>query len=138
MVILISLTILSLITGNDLFSYTNSYDTTISQTLNGTVSDLDVNLSGSFNLSSLQDAILWISVCGGIAVGAGVTILASGLNETASHWLVYMIFFIAIWTVFSGLSFPLISSIPVFGSIFYIGLTIIYGISSILWIGGKD
>lgn len=126
-----------MITGNDLFSYTSSYVETLSQTVNGTTSEYDIDISGSFNLGSLQDAILWISVCGGIAVGAGITILASGLNETASHWLVYMIFFIAIWTVFSGLSFPLIMSIPVFGSVFYIGLTIVYGISAILWIGGK-
>ena len=134
-VIMLAITILSVITGNDFIS--NSVEATYSfQSLNGTISELEIE--GSMNLSTLQDAILWISVIGGIAIVSGIAVLGSGLNEQATRWITYMTFFISFWTILSILSFPLIIAIQSFGSVIYVGLTIVYAVSCIMYIGGSD
>ncbi len=133
LVCMVALTFLSVITGNDLISVSVEASYTF-ESLNGTISDLDI--TGSMNLSTLQDAILWISVIGGVAVASGIAILGSGLNDNATKWLVYMVFFVSSWSILSVLSFPLILEIEGFGSILYIGFTVVYGISAIMYIGG--
>lgn len=134
--ILLFLTIISLISGNDFVSVSIAESYNLSQVLNGTTSDLDFNLSGDLALDPLTFAIIWITVIGGIAVASGVTVLSSGLSPNGQHWLIYMIFFVAIWLMFSTFPFPMIIAIETVGATIYTILTMVYAIACIIWIGG--
>ena len=134
--ILLFLTVISMISGNDFIStnIARSYD--LSQILDGETSELGISISGDFALDPLLGAVIWIIVIGLIAVIAGVSILGSGLSEGAGRWIIYMVFFIAVWVMFSTFPFPMIIAIQEAGMILYVILTMVYGIACILWIGG--
>ena len=106
------------------------------QTVNGTDTTVDISGGGTLTLDPLQQAVIWILIIGGVAVASGIAVVGSGLNETASTWLTYMIFFTSIWAMFSTLPFPMIIAIETFGITIYLILTIIYAIACIMWIGG--
>lgn len=134
--ILFFLTVISMISGNDFIStsITESYE--LSQTLDGGTSELGINITGDFALDPLIFAVVWIVVIGLIAIASGVSIIGTGLSEGGGRWLVYMVFFIALWIMFSTFPFPMIVAIQEAGLILYVLLTMVYAISCIMWIGG--
>lgn len=134
--ILLFLTVISMISGNDFIStnIARSYD--LAHVLDGETSELGLDISGDFALDPLIGAVIWIIVIGLIAVIAGLSVLGSGLSEGAGRWVIYMVFFIAIWVMFSTFPFPMIASIEIAGLIIYTILTMVYGIACIIWIGG--
>lgn len=108
-------------------------------TVNGTTSDITLEGVGDLGLDPLIQAIVWIGVIGGIAVVSSISILASGLSEGGSRWFVGIIFFVAIWMMFSTFPLPLIMAIEGFGLFIYLFLTIIYAVDVIIYLmGGGD
>ena len=108
-------------------------------TVNGTTSDITLGGMGDLGLDPLIQAIVWISIIGGIAVASSISVLASGLSEGGSRWFVGLIFFVAIWLMFSTFPFPLIMAIEGVGAFMYLFLTIIYAVDVIIFLmGGGD
>ena len=85
--------IISIITGNDFVSQTIDATYDLYQIVNGTTTDISITTDGTLTLDPLQQAVIWIIIIGAIAVASGLTVVASGLNDTASRWLTFMIFF---------------------------------------------
>ena len=136
LIILLCLTMFSIITGNDLITIVITKDYSLLQNLNGTISELEFEqIVADFQFDAILQAIIWISIIASIIVLSSLNILGSGLSDTGSHWLGLGIFFVAIWTILSILSFPLIMSIKTIGFLIYLVLTIIYAIDVIIHIG---
>lgn len=134
LLILIFLTFISLISGNDFVSNAVSESYTYQQAINGSVSTIGVEGTNiDFGLDPLTLAVIWISVIGAIAVGSSIIVLSSGLSESGSRWLVGIIFFTSIWLMFTTLPYPMINAIGTIGYYIYFGMTIFYAIGGI-WI----
>lgn len=132
--ILLFLSLLSIISGNNFLA--NSYVESIeyNQMLNGTISTLGYDdLTGSFSLDPLIQAIIWIAVIGGIAIASSITVVGTGLSSAGTKWIVGTTFFVSIWVMFSTLPLPLINDIGIIGSLIYLLMTMIYSIGAI-WI----
>ena len=132
LLILFLLTILSIISGNNFFTnaVTESYQ--YHQILDGTTSTLELeNISADFSLDPLIQAVIWISVIGGIGAVSSFSILGSGLGASGSRWLVGLIFFVSIWLMFSTLPFPLIMAGGFIMTLIYLFMTMTYAIGCI-------
>lgn len=130
--ILLILTIFSLISGNNFISNAYVQSVEFNQVLDGTTSILELEgISADFSLDPLIQAVIWIAVIGAIGVASSITVLATGLGESGSRWLVGMIFFISIWIMLSTLPYPLIQSGGSIMELIYLGMTITYSIGCI-------
>lgn len=66
-----------------------------------------------------------------VASLTGITFLGSGLSTASVRVIVLATSYIGLWASMSILAFNLIKSIEVFGSLIYIGITIMYSIGVI-------
>ena len=124
------LTLLSIVSGGS-FSSIN-VDQTFSAVVNGTTTDYDVSSGGIFSITALEGAIGWLILIAAIGVAAGITILASGLGTASVKLLYKSIFYGIIWGLVSLYPVPLMYSIPFFGGLFYITLTIVYTVAVLM------
>lgn len=129
---LIFLTFISLISGNDFISTAVSESYEYQQYLNGSVSEFGIEGANlDLGLDPLISAVIWISVIGGVAIASSITVVASGLSESGTRWIIGLIFFVSLWLMFSTFPFPLINQIGLIGNFIYFGLTIFYAIGGI-------
>lgn len=75
---------------------------------------------------------------GFLATITGITVLGSGINPQSAKIIVIIGGYIGIWTTLTVLSFNLIIQIEVFGSIIYIGLTIVYVFGVVQKLSGSE
>lgn len=94
-----------------------------------------------FYIDTTSLVIAGISILTTIIIVAsitGISVLGSGLNPQSSKIIVVITAYIGLWFSLSVLAFSLIISIPVFGTLIYIGITIGYSIGVIQKISGGD
>lgn len=129
--ILIIIALFSIVIGGNLETI-SSQTIDINGTTSGSSSNFDFsNLSQSFYIDDLVGAIVIIIIIISLSALLGLRIFSSGLSENSVKMLTLGISYIAIWSMFSVLSYPLISDIQVFGFIIYIILTLGYVIGII-------
>ena len=122
--ILIIIALFSIIIGGNLETI-ESQTININGTSSGTSSNFDFSdLSQAFYIDDLIGAIVIIIIIISISALLGLRIFSSGLSETSVKMLTIGISYIAIWSMFSALSYSLIVEIEVFGFIIYIILTL--------------
>jgi len=136
--ILLILTLLSVILGQDFIS--NAFNQAVdgSTIVNGSTSTFSI--SGQtvlFEIDAITGAIAMIIIISTIGAVAGIQVLGSGLSSESVRMILIAVSYTGIWGVLSVLSFPLIISIVNFGQIIYIGLTILFVIGVIQKIGGN-
>ena len=129
LVILLFITIFSIIFGATFTSL--SVDTFISNDsiINGTTTVIDLGGENIyFSIDPLVGATIWIA--GLIILGAlwSIQFLGSGLGPMGVKTIVFGTFYGIIWIMLSVYASPLIISIPIFGWLTYITLTIIFAI----------
>ena len=66
-----------------------------------------------------------------VATFTGIQVLGSGLSPSSVRTIILVTTYIGIWTALSVLAFNLINSIPIFGYVIYIGITVGYAIGVI-------
>lgn len=124
---IIVMALVSILTGGNL-DVPLSQDT-INPRVNSTNTELALfNLQESFYIDELTGALVILISVIGIAVLIGIRVLNSGLSDQAQGTMTTVVFYVALWLVFSALSNNLIQSIEVIGSILYIILTIAFAI----------
>lgn len=129
--ILIIIALFSLLIGGSLETQ-NAELININGTSAGSQSNFDFfNLSNQFYVDGLAGMIVIIIVVIAISCLVGLRIFSSGLSENSVKMLTLGITYIAIWSIFSTLAYPLIVDIEVFGLIIYLILTIGYVIGII-------
>lgn len=100
--------------------------------INGTVSEFSFETTGMFfGIDPISGAIATIIGFVTVAALVGAQIFGSGLSDSNARALMYMIIYSSLWTMLSILSAPLIFSVPVFGAVLYVGLTIAYAVGGI-------
>lgn len=129
--ILIIIALFSMLIGGSLETQ-NAELININGTSAGSQSNFDLfNLSSQFYIDGLAGMIVIIIVIIAIACLVGLRIFSSGLSENSVKMLTLGITYIAIWSIFSTLAYPLIISIETFGLIIYLILSIGYVIGII-------
>jgi len=128
-VFMLILTVLSIVSGNSFMAH--SAGDTYSAVVNGTTSDYSITSEG-FSIDAYTGAIGWLVIIVAIGVGAGLTVLATGLSEVSVNLLYKAIFYGAIWGILSIFPAPLMFQIILFGPTFYISLTIVYVIACLM------
>lgn len=81
----------------------------------------------------------FIVVIVGISVFAaviGLKIFGTGMGETSTSFIIYFSALLALWAVVSAGGLPVLSTIPTFGNIFYLILTLMYTVGSLQLVGG--
>lgn len=126
--ILVILSFLSMVSGNDFIGSTISADIDASAVVDGGTKTFELDyMSLPFTISpELATGIVIFSSLMVIAGLVGLNILGSGLNETASRYIIILLFYMGIWGLFSSLAWDLIISIEGFGYIIYMLLSIAY------------
>lgn len=111
--------------------------------VNGSETQIEFSASDT-QVTFNYDFSVWISalVTAAIAVGiaAGVRALGSGLSLFSQQLVFLSVLYGAIWAVLSVLSYPVLSSIPVFGIMIYAALSLMYfaGFIQKLKMGGVE
>lgn len=85
----------------------------------------------TFGINEITGAMAIIIILIYVAVLLGIQIFGSGISEHSIKVVISLTSYLAIWGVFSVLSYNLIISIEIFGIIIYIILTIMYVIGII-------
>lgn len=132
--ILLLITLLSIMSGNDFMSNAYSQSQVYHSVLNGSTSTIEIDSVADFSLDPLIQAVIWIGVIGAIGVASGITVLATGLNEAGSKWATGLIFFISIWVMLSSLPFPLIQTGGLVMELIYLAMTITYAFGCIWYL----
>jgi len=136
--ILIVISLFSVITGSSLKeigiqSLTGSGD------FNETTSTFDIsNINTTFYIDEFSGALVIIISIMIISTLIGLQIMGSGLSEQSVRIITIGISYFGIWTIFSVLSYQLIISIEIIGTLIYITLTIIFTIGIIQKITKSD
>lgn len=97
--------------------------------------------AGDLNISITNDTYMILAVIVGLIVLAGVAgfkVLSSGESDVSVKVIVLGTGLLTLWGILSLAAYSLIVSIPIFGIIFYFGLTIAYTIGCIQQFGGSD
>lgn len=142
LLILIILTFFSMISGQ--FLVGTSQDIGIDNTalINGSTSTYVVSAENTLFFIDTSDLIVaGIVLLTTIIIVAGITgiqFLGSGLNVASVRVIILLTGYIGIWVALTTLAYSLITSIQVFGSIIYIGLTLAYVIGVIQKISGNE
>jgi hypothetical protein len=128
--IMIAITLLSLIIGNDFVSGVVEVGVDNDALVDGVSSTFQVlEESLLFQVDTSTLILAGIALLGtviGVAAITGISVVGSGLNPQSAKIIILLVAFIGLWTVLSILSFNLISQIEVFGSVIYIALTLAY------------
>lgn len=120
-------------------SYDETQITTIygNQTLDETTSELelqDASLTLDFDMTVGIIAI----IIGATALGLiGINFIGSGLSDFSIKIIWNGIVFYGLWLVFSTLGFNFFSIIPFFGSLIWLGLTLVYSIGVFFKMGSE-
>jgi len=131
--IMLMLTVLSMFMGTSYIGVLIQQAMDYNAALNGTTSQWVVDpVNTSLYLDPLIGAVVWIGIIAAIGIAAGIQFLGSGLNSEGGHWLTGSIFYTAIWIILSTYPFGLLMSIPYFGALSYISLTMVYAIAVIM------
>jgi hypothetical protein len=140
--IMLILTLLSVVLGNDFIGSVIDTDIDGGSIVNGSSSTFSLTPSSStFAIDSIQGAIAIILVIVVLATVIGIRIVASGLSDSSIKIITMGTTYFGLWALLSVLASSFIFAIETFGSLIYIVLTIVYvigvvqkGISG----GGQD
>jgi len=113
--VLIGLSVLSIVFGNDWIGYS----------LEGDLSS-NAAVPTSFNIDPLTGAIGILITIAVIGALFGLQLLDSGLNTQSVKFLIMAIGYAGLWLLFSMLAYDLIIQIEIFGALIYTILTIMY------------
>lgn len=124
--ILIIIALFSIVIGGSLETI-ESQTLNINATTSESSSNFDFsNVSQAFYIDDLVGALVILIIIISLSALVGLRIFSSGLSENSVKMLTLGITYIALWSMFSALAYPLIISIEVFGFIIYIILTLGY------------
>lgn len=131
LMLMIIYTLLSVIIGNIKLIGISVSDITVNPV--ATNSSFYIDVSGyEFNTSGLiLGAITVLITIVAVAVGTGISVLGTGLSSESVGVVIKVVSYIAIWSLLTVFSFPLIVSIVVFGFVIYLGITFLYAIAVI-------
>ena len=136
--ILIVISLFSVITGLSLKEI-GIQSLTGSGVFNETTSTFDIsNINTTFYIDEFSGALVIIISIMIISTLIGLQIMGSGLSEQSVRVITIGISYFGIWTIFSVLSYQLIISIEIIGTLIYITLTIIFTIGIIQKITKSD
>lgn len=140
LMVLIFLSMFSLIFGNSLLSGSTIVGVDNTAIINGTVTTYVIapeNVLFTIDTTTLIIAGIALLVTIGITAGlTGIQVLGSGLNAQSVRIIILLFAYGGIWATLSILSFNLINSIELFGSILYITMTIVYVIGVVQNLSG--
>jgi len=93
----------------------------------------------SFSIDPLVGALGIIIIITIIGTIFGLKLFGSGLSDESVRTIIIGLGYTGLWTTFSVISSPFLSAIPIFGTLFYVILTILYVIGVYNKIaGGND
>lgn len=122
-------------TGGEDYWYNSTGNYQIYNTPNGVNYDFDYlgfSMGTSLGIIGLLVAVIALSAV------VGLKIVGSGIGEFSARTIVIATGLITLWGLFSVLAMDGVTSIPIFGSIFYFVLTGIYAIGMFQAIGGGE
>ncbi len=138
--LLLLITILSIVLGSSFVEFFSTIGINNEAFVNGSSNTFvvnDVSVLYTIDATQIGGAILILSITMIVlATVLGVSVFASGLNSSSVKIIVYATVLTGIWSLLSILSYPLIISIEIFGSIIYVILTIGFVIGSFQLISG--
>lgn len=130
LMIIIVLGFLSLIVGDDYISSTVNIGIDNEVLLNGSITTYFVEQETIlFEIDTSVFIVAGIALLITVAVVAGITgitILGSGLTSASVKIIIMITAYTGIWISLSAICINLIASIQIFGSMIYIGITLMY------------
>jgi len=140
LLIMMVLVVFSLILGNGFYGIIQGITISNSAIINGSTSTILIEGGNVlFYIDTTNLIVGGIALLGtivGIALISGVQILGSGLSSASVKIILIIWSFSGIWLTLTVLAINLIASIEVFGSIFYVMITVAYAVGVIKKIGG--
>lgn len=108
---------------------TSAYNITGNQTLDSVTYELsNVGASTVWDVNMTAGIIALIIALVAVGVAAGITVLGSGLSNFSVQLIYKSATYYGLWGVFSALGFVGFSSIPIFGLMLWLVLTLIYSV----------
>ncbi len=134
------LAVFSLIIGGNLIGTTVNVLVDNSALINGSTTTFEVVAQDVlFQIDTTTLIIAGIALIVAVSLAAAITgiqVLGSGINTQSAKIMILITGYTGIWASLSIISFQLIFSIEVFGSVIYITLTIGYAVGVLQKIGG--
>jgi len=128
--VIIILGFLSIMLGSEYLANTINVGIDNTSLVNGSITTYVVETETVlFEIDTSVFIVAGIALLITVAIVAGITgiqVLGSGLNSESVKIIIMITAFTGIWITLSIIAINLISSIAIFGSIIYIGLTLMY------------
>lgn len=142
LLIMIVLGFFSLMLGNDYIGSTDNIGIDNTSLVNGSITTYLVEQQTVlFEINTTVFIVAGISLLITIGVVAGITgiqVLGSGISTASAKIIIMIAGYTGIWFSISAIAINLISSIMVFGSIIYIGITLMYVVGVLQKITGSE
>ena len=118
---------LSVISGNSFIGSSIDVGVDTGAIVNGTTTEFLIDdVTAVFSIDLVQGVIVWFVVITAIVVVVGFQVVATGLSDTSVRTLRTTVMYGGVWVVLSVIVYDLIVSIEIFGSLIYVGLTLMY------------
>lgn len=108
------------------------------QTIDGTPQTMDIEgygVSAGFDLETGVIAVVIVVMA--IGVVAGITVLGSGLSDVSVSIIYKSVMFYTLWLLLSVFGLEGITTVPIFGWVFYFFLTLVYSLGVVQQIQGS-
>lgn len=143
LLIMIVLSLLSIVLGNDFISATMNTGLSNESLINGSTTTVITeaeNVLFTIDTSSIVGAITILSVTVIVVASiTGISIVGSGLNPQSARIIILVTAYVGLWLTLSLLAYNLIAQIEIFGGIIYVSISIAYVIGVIQKLsGGND
>jgi len=142
LMIIIILGFLSLMFGNDYLSSTENVGIDNTSLVNGSITTYFVETETVlFEIDTsvfIVAGIILLTTLLIIAGISGIQVVGSGLNSSSVRIIIMTTTYIGIWFSLTAITINLISSIQVFGSMIYIGITLMYVVGVIQKLSGSE
>jgi hypothetical protein len=130
LVIMISMLCCAVVIGNNLgnannYGQTNTYQNWTINGDTGHATDGSTSTT-SFDLSSVNVIIAFLSIAIAAGIAAGIHVLGTGLSQLSQELTIKLIVYAGMWACLTALVGSYFNNLPIFGPMIYIMLTVMY------------
>jgi len=118
---------LSIVSGNVFTGVATDVNVNSNAIVNGSLTQFEItNTNVVFAINDVEGFILMIIVIGTVITVLSLTVVGTGLSDSGVSTMRAVLIYTGLWLALTVFTYDLIVSIEIFGTLIYVGLTLVY------------
>ena len=118
---------LSIVSGNVFTGVATDVNVNSNAIVNGSLTQFEItNTNVVFAINDVEGFILMIIVIGTVITALSLTVVGTGLSDSGVSTMRAVLIYTGLWLALTVFTYDLIVSIEIFGTLIYVGLTLVY------------